>query len=211
MLHNQHEVWTLIVFLARAVTDVVSCFDCSLPSPLHLANRMVVRGCLSIMWDFMNSHTWLWGSKPSLIVINNDVFIFFNLTIGLLRHLLFVYEQTEAHFIPSIGECFSMRRIPNSKLSVFKIWYDLKKFLQWCQVGTPKTHRRYLAREEGTYGPIPRRTPKGLLGMPFNTTVSSSILSNGFSVIIYLFRILNKLSYAMLNTAGHKWSILCWW
>lgn len=41
---------------------------------------------------------------------------------------------------------------------------------QW-QVGTPKTHRRYLARDSGTYGPMPRGTPKGLLGMPFNTTV----------------------------------------
>lgn len=25
------------------------------------------------------------------------------------------------------------------------------------QVGTPKTHRRYLGRDEGTYGPIPSR------------------------------------------------------
>ena len=40
------------------------------------------------------------------------------------------------------------------------------------QVGTPRTHRRYLARDKGTYGPMPRGTPKGLLGMPFNTTVS---------------------------------------
>ena len=39
------------------------------------------------------------------------------------------------------------------------------------QVGTPKTHRRYLARDDGTYGPIPSGRPKGLLGMPFNTTV----------------------------------------
>nr|XP_025634753.2 prolycopene isomerase 1, chloroplastic [Arachis hypogaea] len=37
-------------------------------------------------------------------------------------------------------------------------------------VGTPKTHWRYLARVDGTYGPMPRKTPKGLLGMPFNTT-----------------------------------------
>ncbi|XP_039113864.1 prolycopene isomerase 1, chloroplastic isoform X3 [Dioscorea cayenensis subsp. rotundata] len=38
------------------------------------------------------------------------------------------------------------------------------------EVGTPKTHRRYLARYDGTYGPMPRSIPKGLLGMPFNTT-----------------------------------------
>jgi prolycopene isomerase len=38
------------------------------------------------------------------------------------------------------------------------------------QVGTPRTHRRYLSREDGTYGPIPSRRPLGMLSMPFNTT-----------------------------------------
>jgi len=38
------------------------------------------------------------------------------------------------------------------------------------EVGSPKTHRRFLARNDGTYGPMPRGKPKGLLAMPFNTT-----------------------------------------
>lgn len=38
------------------------------------------------------------------------------------------------------------------------------------QVGTPRTHRRYLNRVDGTYGPIPSRRPLGMLSMPFNTT-----------------------------------------
>ena len=38
------------------------------------------------------------------------------------------------------------------------------------QVGTPRTHRRFLNREDGTYGPIPSRRPLGMLSMPFNTT-----------------------------------------
>ena len=38
------------------------------------------------------------------------------------------------------------------------------------QVGTPRTHRRYLSREDGTYGPIPSRRPLGMLSMPFNST-----------------------------------------
>uniref|UniRef100_A0A0D6QWT5 prolycopene isomerase n=1 Tax=Araucaria cunninghamii TaxID=56994 RepID=A0A0D6QWT5_ARACU len=46
----------------------------------------------------------------------------------------------------------------------------LKEAINFKEVGTPKTHRRFLARDDGTYGPIPRKTPKGLLGMPFNTT-----------------------------------------
>jgi prolycopene isomerase len=39
---------------------------------------------------------------------------------------------------------------------------------QW--IGTPRTHRRFLGRREGTYGPMPRRPLAGLLGMPFNRT-----------------------------------------
>jgi hypothetical protein len=38
------------------------------------------------------------------------------------------------------------------------------------QVGTPRTHRRYLGRDAGTYGPIPSRRPLGIVGMPFNRT-----------------------------------------
>ena len=38
------------------------------------------------------------------------------------------------------------------------------------QVGTPRTHRRFLNRRDGSYGPIPSRRPLGMLGMPFNRT-----------------------------------------
>ncbi|GAB4857191.1 hypothetical protein Ancab_015100 [Ancistrocladus abbreviatus] len=51
-----------------------------------------------------------------------------------------------------------------------KLFPGLKESIVFKEVGTPKTHRRYLARDEGTYGPMPRRRPRGLLGMPFNTT-----------------------------------------
>jgi prolycopene isomerase len=48
-------------------------------------------------------------------------------------------------------------------------------------VGTPRTHRRFLARDKGTYGPMPRGTPKGLLGMPFNTTAIDGLYCVGDS------------------------------
>ncbi|MBE9033169.1 carotene isomerase [filamentous cyanobacterium LEGE 11480] len=38
------------------------------------------------------------------------------------------------------------------------------------EVGTPRTHRRFLGRINGTYGPIPQRRLRGLLKMPFNRT-----------------------------------------
>ncbi|MEM9544214.1 MAG: carotenoid isomerase [Cyanobacteria bacterium P01_E01_bin.42] len=42
--------------------------------------------------------------------------------------------------------------------------------IDYREVGTARTHRRFLGREDGTYGPIPRRKLMGLLGMPFNRT-----------------------------------------
>nr|AMJ39477.1 carotene isomerase 1a [Bixa orellana] len=51
-----------------------------------------------------------------------------------------------------------------------KLFPGLKSSIVFKEVGTPKTHRRFLARVNGTYGPLPRNTPRGLLGMPFNTT-----------------------------------------
>ena len=42
--------------------------------------------------------------------------------------------------------------------------------LLYLQVGTPRTHRKFLNRDDGSYGPIPARRPLGMLGMPFNRT-----------------------------------------
>ena len=42
--------------------------------------------------------------------------------------------------------------------------------LDYQELGTPRTHRRFLGRVDGTYGPIPARKLRGLLGMPFNRT-----------------------------------------
>ncbi|MFM7424525.1 MAG: carotenoid isomerase [Elainella sp.] len=42
--------------------------------------------------------------------------------------------------------------------------------LDYQEAGTPRTHRRFLGRVDGTYGPIPSRKLLGLLGMPFNRT-----------------------------------------
>ncbi|PIN08821.1 Phytoene desaturase [Handroanthus impetiginosus] len=62
-----------------------------------------------------------------------------------------------------------------------KLFPGLKSSIVFKEVGTPKTHRRYLARDSGTYGPMPRRTPKGLLGMPFNTTSINGLYCVGDS------------------------------
>jgi prolycopene isomerase len=51
-----------------------------------------------------------------------------------------------------------------------RIFPGLDAGLDYMEVGTPLTHRRFLGRVDGTYGPIPRRKLWGLLGMPFNRT-----------------------------------------
>ncbi|KAG9445233.1 hypothetical protein H6P81_016573 [Aristolochia fimbriata] len=62
-----------------------------------------------------------------------------------------------------------------------KLFPNLKDSIVFKEIGTPKTHRRFLARDSGTYGPMPRGTPKGLLGMPFNTTAVDGLYCVGDS------------------------------
>ncbi|MGF1482102.1 MAG: carotenoid isomerase [Cyanophyceae cyanobacterium] len=62
-----------------------------------------------------------------------------------------------------------------------QIFPGLEAGLDYQEVGTPRTHRRFLGREEGTYGPIPRRKLAGLLGMPFNRTAVPGLYCVGDS------------------------------
>ena len=62
-----------------------------------------------------------------------------------------------------------------------KIFPGLDAGLDYMEVGTPRTHRRFLGREDGTYGPIPRRKLMGLLGMPFNRTTVPGLYCVGDS------------------------------
>jgi prolycopene isomerase len=62
-----------------------------------------------------------------------------------------------------------------------KIFPGLDAGLDFLEVGTPLTHRRFLGRVDGTYGPIPRRKLWGLLGMPFNRTAISGLYCVGDS------------------------------
>ncbi|MDZ8185471.1 MAG: carotene isomerase [Nostoc sp. ChiSLP02] len=61
------------------------------------------------------------------------------------------------------------------------IFPGLDAGLDYLEVGTPRTHRRFLGREDGTYGPIPRRKLPGLLKMPFNRTAIPGLYCVGDS------------------------------
>ncbi|MBF2009072.1 MAG: carotene isomerase [Chlorogloeopsis fritschii C42_A2020_084] len=62
-----------------------------------------------------------------------------------------------------------------------KIFPGLDAGLDYLEVGTPRSHRRFLGREDGTYGAIPRRKLRGLLAMPFNRTAISGLYCVGDS------------------------------
>ena len=62
-----------------------------------------------------------------------------------------------------------------------KIFPKLDAGLDYMEVGTPRTHQRFLNREDGTYGAVPRRQLRGLLGMPFNRTAIPGLYCVGDS------------------------------
>jgi prolycopene isomerase len=61
------------------------------------------------------------------------------------------------------------------------IFPGLAAGLDYQEAGTPRTHRRFLGRDDGTYGPIPSRKLWGLLGMPFNRTAVPGLYCVGDS------------------------------
>ncbi|MGV2830327.1 carotenoid isomerase [Myxosarcina sp. GI1(2024)] len=61
------------------------------------------------------------------------------------------------------------------------IFPGLEAGLDYHEVGTPRTHRRFLNRQDGTYGPIPSKKLAGLLGMPFNRTAIPGLYCVGDS------------------------------
>lgn len=61
------------------------------------------------------------------------------------------------------------------------IFPGLAAGLDYQEAGTPRTHRRFLGRDDGTYGPIPSRKLMGLLGMPFNRTAIPQLYCVGDS------------------------------
>ncbi|WP_017305423.1 carotenoid isomerase [Spirulina subsalsa] len=62
-----------------------------------------------------------------------------------------------------------------------QIFPNLTQAIDYQEVGTARTHRRFLGRDDGTYGPIPRRKLAGLLGMPFNRTAIPGLYCVGDS------------------------------
>ena len=64
---------------------------------------------------------------------------------------------------------------------ISKIIPNLEKNIDHKEIGTPRTHKKFLGRYEGSYGPIPKRKLLGLVPMPFNTTKIKNLYCVGDS------------------------------
>ncbi len=62
-----------------------------------------------------------------------------------------------------------------------EVFPDLRSNINHKEIGTPKSHRRFLGRHNGSYGPIPRMSLPGLLPMPFNSTAIKGLYCVGDS------------------------------
>jgi prolycopene isomerase len=79
------------------------------------------------------------------------------------------------------------------------IFPGLDQAIDYQEAGTPRTHRRFLGRQDGTYGPIPSRKLLGLLGMPFNRTAVPGLYCVGDSTF----------PGQGLNAVAFSWLCLC--
>ncbi len=62
-----------------------------------------------------------------------------------------------------------------------KILPRLSEEITHKEIGTPRSHRRFLGRHQGSYGPIPSTRLPGLLPMPFNSTGIKNLFCVGDS------------------------------
>ncbi len=84
-------------------------------------------------------------------------------------------------FTPSSMECWdnlttteylAKKKIDGDRLisKLESLFPGLSQNITHKEIGSPKTHQRFLSRNKGSYGPIPLMKLPGLLPMPFNST-----------------------------------------
>ncbi len=84
-------------------------------------------------------------------------------------------------FTPSSMECWNhltnkeylaKKKIDGDRLiaKLENLFPGLSENITHKEIGSPKTHERFLSRHKGSYGPIPLMRLPGLLPMPFNST-----------------------------------------
>lgn len=69
------------------------------------------------------------------------------------------YERKKTEMMNTMIERLEKRLFPG-----------LKNAIEFFEIGSPRTHRRFLGRVDGSYGPVAGQRLRGLLSMPFNRT-----------------------------------------
>ena len=87
-----------------------------------------------------------------------------------------------------------------------RILPGLSEHIDHQEIGTPRTHRRFLGRIDGTYGPIPAKRLRGLLGMPFNRTPVKGLYIVGDST--FPGQGLNAVAFSGFACAHRVWADL---
>ena len=87
-----------------------------------------------------------------------------------------------------------------------RILPGLSEHIDHREIGTPRTHRRFLGRIDGTYGPIPAKRLRGLLGMPFNRTPVKGLYIVGDST--FPGQGLNAVAFSGFACAHRVWADL---
>ena len=64
---------------------------------------------------------------------------------------------------------------------ISKIIPRIKDSIDHKEIGTPKTHQKFLGRYKGSYGPVPKKKLLGLIPMPFNSTKINDLYCVGDS------------------------------
>ena len=90
------------------------------------------------------------------------------------RHIVHAFTQSSMEYWRTLSaKEYRMKKERDAKLLVHRleaILPGLAAAVRHCEVATPRSHRRFLGRFDGSYGPVPAQRLPGLLPMPFNRT-----------------------------------------
>jgi prolycopene isomerase len=101
------------------------------------------------------------------------------------RHILHVFTPAWIsdwqHLSPNEYAAKKQAKAKDLRDRLAPIIPNLEEAIDYIEIGTPRTHRRFLGRIDGSYGPIPTRKLPGLLTMPFNRTAVPNLYCVGDS------------------------------
>ena len=90
------------------------------------------------------------------------------------RHILHTFTQSDMRYWKGLSpSAYAEKKQQDADRLIDRLEAllpGLKSAIKFKEIGTPRTHRRFLGRMGGSYGPVPANRLPGLLPMPFNRT-----------------------------------------